>query len=406
MDSLITAAARSLAAGDPLAALKQIALRDDAPALALRGIAMAQLGDLPRARDLLRSAARAFGPKEPMARARCVVAEAEIALVSRDLGRPLQTLEAARATLEAHGDRANAAHAGYLEARRLLLIGRLDEAEGTLNGLDADALPPASRAGYRLVAAGIAMRRIRTKPARDALDRARLEARAAGIPALVAEVARASRALDAPAARLIAFDGERLLRLDEVEALLASDALVVDACRHVVRVGTTVIQLASRPVLFALARALAEAWPEDGPRETLLARAFRARHADESHRARLRVEIGRLRKALEPLAGLNATQRGFALEPRGTGAVAVLAPPVEGDHADVLALLADGEAWSSSALAHALGVSPRTAQRALDVLAEVGKVESFGRGRACRWMAPTVPGFPTSLLLPAPLPSG
>jgi hypothetical protein len=406
MDSLITAAARSLATGDPLAALKQIALRDDAPALALRGIAMAQLGDLPRARDLLRSAARAFGPKEPMARARCVVAEAEIALVSRDLGRPLQTLEAARATLEAHGDRANAAHAGYLEARRLLLIGRLDEAEGTLNGLDADALPPASRAGYRLVAAGIAMRRIRTKPARDALDRARLEARAAGIPALVAEVARASRALDAPAARLIAFDGERLLRLDEVEALLASDALVVDACRNVVRVGTTVIQLASRPVLFALARALAEAWPEDASRETLLARAFRARHADESHRARLRVEIGRLRKALEPLAGLNATQRGFALEPRGTGAVAVLAPPVEGDHADVLALLADGEAWSSSALAHALGVSPRTAQRALDVLAEVGKVESFGRGRACRWMAPTVPGFPTSLLLPAPLPSG
>jgi tetratricopeptide (TPR) repeat protein len=406
MDSLITAAARSLATGDPLAALKQIALRDDAPALALRGIAMAQLGDLPRARDLLRSAARAFGPKEPMARARCVVAEAEIALVSRDLGRPLQTLEAARATLEAHGDRANAAHAGYLEARRLLLIGRLDEAEGTLNGLDADALPPASRAGYRLVAAGIAMRRIRTKPARDALDRARLEARAAGIPALVAEVARASRALDAPAARLIAFDGERLLRLDEVEALLASGALVVDACRNVVRVGTTVIQLASRPVLFALARALAEAWPEDVSRETLLARAFRARHADESHRARLRVEIGRLRKAIEPLAGLNATQRGFALEPRGTGAVAVLAPPVEGDHAEVLALLADGEAWSSSALAHALGVSPRTAQRALDVLAEVGKVESFGRGRACRWMAPNVPGFPTSLLLPAPLPSG
>jgi DNA-binding transcriptional ArsR family regulator len=167
-----------------------------------------------------------------------------------------------------------------------------------------------------------------------------------------------------------------------------------------------VTQLASRPVLFALARALAEAWPEDVSRETLLARAFRARHADESHRARLRVEIGRLRKALEPLAGLNATQRGFALEPRATGAVAVLAPPVEGDHADVLALLADGEAWSSSALAHALGVSPRTAQRALDVLAEVGKVESFGRGRACRWMAPNVPGFPTSLLLPAPLPSG
>lgn len=406
MDSLITAAARALAAGDPLAALKRVALREDAPALALRGIAMAQLGDLARARDLLRSAARAFGPDEPVARARCIVADAEIALVSRDLGRPLQTLEAARATLEAHGDRTNAAHAGYLEARRLLLIGRLDEAERMLDGLDVGALPPASRAGYGLVAAGIAIRRIRTQPARAALDRAARAAREAGIPALAAEVDRASRALHAPAARLVLRDGERLLGLDEVEALLASDALVVDACRNVVRAESTVISLASRPVLFALVRALAEAWPEDVPRETLLARAFRARHADESHRARLRVEIGRLREAIKPLAGLSATKGGFALEPRGAGAVAVLAPPVEGDHAEVLTLLADGEAWSSSALALALGISPRTAQRALEALADAGKVESFGRGRACRWIAPNVPGFPTGLLLPAPAPSG
>jgi len=354
---------------------------------------------------LLRRATRAFGPKEPMARARCVVAEAEIALVSRDLGRPAQTLDTARAILAAHGDRANAAHAGYLDARRLLLIGQLDEAERTLDGLDADALPPASRAGHGLVAAGIAMRRIRTKPAREALDRAGRAAREAGIPTLAAEVDRASRALDAPAARLIAREAERLLGLDEVEALLTSDALVVDACRNVVRAGSTVVLLASRPVLFALVRALAEAWPEDVSRETLLTRAFRARRADESHRARLRVEIGRLRKALEPLAGLSATKRGFALEPHGASAVAVLAPCVDGDHAEVLALLADGEAWSSSALALALGVSPRTAQRALEALAEDGKVGSFGRGRACRWMAPTVPGFPTSLLLPAPLPN-
>jgi len=406
MDSLITAAARALAAGDPLAALKYVALRDDAPALALRGIAMAQFGEFARAKELLRSAARAFGPQEPIACARCVVAEAEIALVSRDLGRPVQALNAARATLEAHGDSANAAHAGYLEARRLLLIGKLDEAERTLEALDANALPPASRAGHGLVAAGIAMRRIRTKPARTALDQAARAAREAGIPALVAEVDRASRALEAPAARLIARDGERLLRLEEVEALLASDALVVDACRNVVRAGPTMVPLASRPVVFALIRALAEAWPEDVSRETLLARAFRARHADESHRVRLRVEIGRLRKILEPLAGLNATKRGFALEPHGANAVAVAVPPVEGDHAGVLALLADGEAWSSSALALALSVSPRTAQRALEALAEAGKVESFGQGRACRWIAPNVPGFPTSLLLPAPLPSG
>jgi tetratricopeptide (TPR) repeat protein len=406
MDSLITAAARALAAGDSLAALKRVALREDAPALALRGIAMAQLGDLARARDLLRRAARAFGPKEPMARARCIVADAEIALVSRDLGRSLQKLDGARATLEAHGDRANAAHAGYLEARRLLLIGRLHEAERVLDGLDVDVLPPASRAGHGLVAAGIAMRRIRTKPARAALDRAARAAREAGIPALAAEVDRASRALHAPAARMILRGGEQLLGLDEVEALLASDALVVDACRNLVHVEATVISLASRPVLFALVRALAEAWPEDVPRETLLARAFRARHTDDSHRARLRVEIGRLREAIKPLAGPSATKRGFALEPRGAGAVAVLAPLVEGEHAEVLALLADGEAWSSSALALALGVSSRTAQRALEALAGAGKVESFGRGRACRWIAPNVPGFPTSLLLPASAPSG
>jgi hypothetical protein len=429
MDSLIKAAARALAAGDPLTALKcvalregasllalregapslaapSLALRDDAPALALRGIAMAQLGEFARAKELLRSAARAFGPQQPIARARCVVAEAEIALVSRDLGRPVQALNAARATLEAHGDSANAAHAGYLEARRLLLIGKLDEAERTLAGLDADALPPASRAGYGLVAAGIAMRRIRTQPARTALGQAAHAAREAAIPALVAEVDRASRALDAPAARLIAGGGERLLRLDEVEALLASDTLVVDACRNVLRAGPTLVPLAGRPVLFALVRALAEAWPEDVSRETLLARAFRARHVDESHRARLRVEIGRLRRLLEPLARLNATKRGFALEPLGATAVAVVVPPVEGDHAEVLALLADSEAWSSSALAQALGVSPRTAQRALEALEAAGKVGSIGQGRACRWIAPNVPGFPTSLLLPAPLPSG
>jgi tetratricopeptide (TPR) repeat protein len=406
MDSLITAAARALAAGDPLAALKRVALRDDAPALALRGIAMAQLGDLARAKELLRNAARAFGPKEATARARCVVAEAEIALVLRDLGGPMQMLGPARATLEAHGDRANAAHAGYLEARRLLLIGRLDQSERTLDALDVDALPQASQTGYWLVAAGIAMRRIRAKPARAALDRAGRAAREIGIPSLAAEVDLASRALDAPAARLITRAGQRLLGLAEVESLIASDALVVDACRNVVRTRTSVVPLAGRPVLFALARTLAEAWPDDVSRETLITRAFRGRDADESHRARLRVEIGRLRKTLGPLAGLHATKRGFVLKPHGANGVAVLGPPVEGDHAEVLALLGDGEAWSSSALALALGVSPRSVQRALEALAEGGKVESFGRGRACRWMVPNVPGFPTSLLLPAPLSRG
>jgi hypothetical protein len=405
MDSVITAAARALAAGDPLSALNRVALRDDPPALALRGIAMAQLGDLVRAKALMRSAARAFGPKEAVARARCVVAEAEIALVSRDLGRPAKALDAARATLEEHGDRVNAAHARYLEVRRLLLIGRLDEAERTLAELDPAPFPPASRAAHELVVAGIAMRRLRTKTARAALARAERAARHAGIPALAAEVESASLVLNTPAARLIARGEERLLLLEEVEALLASRALVVDACRHVVRDARTVVSLARRPVLFALARALAEAWPGDVPRRTLIARAFQAKLADASHRARLRVEVGRLRTMLRTLAGVSATKRGFALVPRRAREVVVLARPLEEQHGAVLAFLADGESWSSSALALALGASQRTVQRALDSLAAAGKVQPFGRGRARRWITPSVPGFTMTLLLPAPLPS-
>ena len=403
MDSLITAAARALAAGDPLGALKRVALRDDAPGLALRGIAMAQLGDHVRAKALLRRAARAFGPKESMARARCVVAEAEVALVSRDLGWPAKALDAARATLEEHGDRVNAAHARYLELRRLLLIGRLDEAERKLVELDPAPFPPASRAAHELVVAGIAMRRLRTTTARAALARAERAARQAGIPALTAEVESAFLVLNTPAARLIARGAERLLLLEDVEALLASKAFIVDACRHVVRDESKVVSLAKRPVLFALARALGEAWPGDVPRDTLVARAFRLKLADESHRARLRVEVGRLRTVLRPLADVSATRRGFVLAPRRAREVVVLARPVEEKHAAVLAFLADGESWSSSALALALGASQRTVQRALDSLASARKVQSFGRGRARRWMTPPVPGFTTTLLLPTPL---
>jgi hypothetical protein len=405
MDALVTAAARALAAGDPLGALNQIALRDDAAALALRGIAMAQLGDLGRAKALLRSAARAFGPKAPAARARCVVAEAEVALASRDLGWPAKTLDAARATLEAHGDRLNAAHARHLDVRRRLLIGRLDEAERLLATLDPAPLPPALRTVHELLVAGIAMRRLQTKAARAALTKAGRAARHAGIPSLTAEVESACLLLNTPAARLIAHGAERPLLLEEVEALLASKALIVDACRYVVREANIVVPLARRPVLFALARALAEAWPDDVSRDALIARAFRTKHADESHRARLRVEVGRLRGLLGPLAGMSATKRGFALVPHGAREVVVLARPVEEPHAMVLAFLADGESWSSSALAIALDASQRTIQRALDSLAAAGKAQSFGRGRARRWVTPPMPGFTTALLLPLSLPS-
>jgi DNA-binding transcriptional ArsR family regulator len=406
MDSLITAAARALAAGDPIGALKRVALRDDAPALALRGIAMAQLGDLPRAKTLLRSAARAFGPREAVARARCIVAEAEIALVSRDLGWPAKSLDSARATLEAHGDVANVAHARHLEVRRLLLIGHVDEAERTLSALDAASLPPASRAVHELVVAGIAVRRLQTRAARAALARAERAVRHAGIPSLTAEVESAHMVLNTPAARLIANGVERPLLLEEVEALLASEAFVVDACRHVVRRDGVEVSLAGRPVLFALARALGEAWPGDAPRDVLIARAFGSRFTDESHRARLRVEVARLRTVLRPLAEVSATKRGFTLTPRRAREVVVLARPVEEEHGSVLAFLGDGESWSSSALALALGMSQRTVQRSLDALAAAGKVQSFGRGRAKRWTTPPAIGFTTTLLLPSHLPIG
>jgi hypothetical protein len=404
VDSLITAAARALAAGDPIGALKRVALRDDAPALALRGIAMAQLGDLVRAKVLLKAAARAFGTREAVARARCVVAEAEIALVSRDLAWPEKALHAARATLESHGDRANAAQARYLYVRLLLHIGRLDEAESSLAELDATALPPVLRTTHELVVAGIAVRRVQAKHARAALERAEQIAREAQIPALMAEVETAFQVLDTPAARLIKGGEERLLLLEEVEAVLASTAMVIDATRHVVREGREVVSLAGRPVLFALARTLGEAWPGDASRQALIAHAFGSQFTDDSHRARLRVEVGRLRSKLELLADVSATKNGFVLRPKRAREIAVLARPVDDAHGDVLALLADGESWSSSALALALGESQRTVQRALDALAAAGKVQGLGKARARRWTTPPVPGFTTTLLLPAPLP--
>lgn len=403
MDSLITAAAHTLAAGDPLGALKRVALRNDAPALALRGIAMAQLGDFVRAKGLIRQATRAFGSKESVARARCIVAEAEIALASRELNWPARALDAACATLEAHGDRVNAAHARYLEIRRLVLIGRIADAQRTLEKLDPRALPASSRAIHELMVAGIELRHLHARAAREALRRAANAAREARIPALVAEIQHAARVLDEPAARLHARGEERVLQLDDVETLLASNVIVVDAIRLSITYRDTTVSLARRPVLFALMRALADAWPADLAREALIAKAFRIKRPDETHRARLRVEIGRLRKAVRKLMNIHATRDGFALAPPAHRKVVLLTPPVEEEHGALLALLADGESWSSSALALAAGMSQRTAQRALDALASAGKVQGFGRGRARRWTCPPLPGFATPLLLPPPV---
>ena len=400
MDSLIAAAARALAAGDALGALKRVALRDDPPALALRGTAMAQFGEYPRARELLRRAARGFGTHEEMARARCVVAEAEVALAMRDFAGSPRALVSASETLDAHGDRANALQARLIALRRLLLIGRLDEAADALATLDAHGLPPSLAAVAELAAAELALRSLRIVPAREALARANDAADRARVPALLAEVAEGKAALERPAARR----GGQALRLEEVAALLDSGALVVDACRRGLRAGATWRPLARRPVLFSLARALAEAWPNDVDRESLIARAFGARRPNESHRARLRVEIGRLRALVAELARIAATPRGFVLEPRGAKEVVVLAPPIDGDQASLVALLSDGAAWSTSALSVALGASQRTVQRALVELEAERRVRSIGRGRAQRWLSPALTGFTTILLLPASLP--
>jgi hypothetical protein len=405
MDSLISAAARALGAGDAIGALKRVSLRDDPPALALRGIAMAQLGELVRARELLRRAARGFGAHEALYRARCVVAEAEVALAMRDLSGTPRTLVMASATLESHGDRANAMHARLIAVRRLLLLGRLGDAAASLAGLDRGALPPVLEAVAELAAAEVALRTLRTARARAALQRAQAAAQRARVPALEAEVTDAAVVLDRPAARrLQAGAAEQPLRLDEVEAVLDSGVLVVDALRHGLRADSVWLPLARRPVLFVLVRALAEAWPGDAERHVLIERAFRTRRPDDTHRARLRVEIGRLRALVKPLARIEATERGFALVPNAGRGLALLVPPIDGESGSLLALLADGAAWSTSALALALDASQRTVQRALVELQAEHRVRSIGRARAQRWLAPPLAGFTTILLLPASLP--
>lgn len=404
MDSLITSAALALARGDFFCALNRVALRDDAPALALRGIAMAQLGDLETAKILLRKAARAFGAKQPLSKARCILAEMEIAFAMRDLDGSASQLETAQKVLEQHSDSINAAYARHLRARLLLLFGHLDEAETLINTINQDLFSPAFKAAHELVVAGIAIRRIRTQDAKAALARAYEAACKANIPSLFSEIENALKILQTPAARVLSPTGDQLVVLEDVEKILASSALVVDACRYLVRYKTQVVSLASRPIFFKLAVALAEAWPQDISRDQLVRIAFRHKQIDKTLRARLRVEIGRLRAEIATLADIKATPDGFILVPSYASELILLGQPIRENHGEILAMLADGEAWASSALAMALGISQRTAQRALESLASAGKVQSIGRGQARRWIAYPPPGVTTILLLPGPLP--
>jgi len=404
MDSLLAAAARALAAGDVLTALGHVALRADPPALALRGVAMAQLGELARARELLRQARQRFGSDEVLARARCVVAEAEVALALRDLTGSTTPLQAAAQALARRGDLHNALQAWLILARRGVLLGRRQEAADALTRLHGQALSPALAAMVALTDAALAACALQVPRAVAALEAARGAARASGIAALQAEVAHASDQLGQPAARRLVPGVDALLDLAAVQRLLGSSACVIDGCRRGVWSGGRWHSLARRPLLFALLRALGQAWPGSVDRDVLIAEVFRTRAGDHTHRARLRVDIGRVRTALQGVLDIDATPTGYQLRAPPGIEVAVLVPPLEGEPAALEALLGDGAGWSTSALALAVGASQRTVQRELLALQEAGRVRSLGRGRAQRWLAAPLAGFTTILLLPAALP--
>jgi len=406
MDTKLAAASQALAAFDPLAALKLVALRDEPEALALRGVAMAQLGDYAASQRLLTVASRALAPQGSLAWARCLAALGEVSLARRDLDAAGSALDAAGSALEAAGDLSNAMFVRLQHVRRLVLLGAIREAAAAHRALDLRAAPPRMRALAELVGADIAARALDPRSARAALVRARALAEAARVPSLKGEIERAEAELEAPVARALAAGSERHVTLDEVASILGSQALVVDACRRSVCEGDTVIRLVTRPVLLALAAALGAASPGAVAREALAEAAFGARRINESVRARLRVELGRLRREVSALATIDATLGGYALRPRRAVSVVVLLPPAPSEASALLALLRGGESWSTSALAAAMGTSQRTVQRALTMLREQGRVEGTGSGRSRRWVARPPEGFATTLLLVARAPRG
>jgi hypothetical protein len=394
MDAGIAAAARALDIGEPLAALAYVAARSDAAALALRGVAMARLGELGAARADLRRAVRAFGD-DRRARARCTVAAAEIALAMRDLARSSDLAEAIE-ELDRAGDARNAAWAKLVAARRAIVLGRLDEAETWLARVRDGDLPPVLSAVRSLADLEVALRGLDATRARAAMARAEAFAASTGMPALEAEIERAGQALSQVVARIRTREGVRDARLVELGALAESGALVVDACRRRIVHGPIARDLRTRPALFALLRTLAVAHPAGAPRPRLARELFGARRPDASHRSRLRVEVSRARQLLRGLGGIVATEDGFRLDVDRPIAIVELPDDLEGG--DVLALLESGGAWTASSLAAALGCGLRRVQRALRGLLANGRVCPNGRGRARRWTA--APRIASRLLLP------
>lgn len=402
MDSAISTAARALSVADPLTALRFVALRSDPPALALRGIAMAQLGELSHAKALLRRAAQKFGAGEAVARARCIVAQAEVSLALRDLAGAERGLSDAVSLLSKRGDVANAAFARLVQVRRLTLLGDVERAERELGKLSSEGTPARLAALIHLAAADLAMKRVDSVAAERAIELARDAATRARIAPLLAEIAKADQQLREPVARACEAQTERPLLLRELPAVWESGKLVVDACRREVRLGKQRLSLVTRPILLDLLKTLAEAAPCDVPRDALIVRVFGAKRVNDSHRVRLRVELGRLRKLLARMAEVRATPSGFEIAARGAARCLVLLPPADGEASALLALLRSGDAWATSALAAAVGKSQRAVQRALSALERDGKVRALGSGRARRWVGAPSAGFATTLLLVAP----
>jgi tetratricopeptide (TPR) repeat protein len=404
MDEALVLAARALARGDALFALKRVALRDDAEALALRATALAQLGEYADAKQLFRRAARGFRAHSPVAHARCIVALSEVALAARELDAKDAALQSAIAVLREQRDLANARYGQMLRARHALALGQVELARERLSAIDVRDAAQALLASIALLSAEAALRRIEPSQARKFLARAAEAARRARIPALAAEVAKAHESLSRPVARLVIRESSRLLTIEDVSALLQGRGLIVDACHRLVRKEAWSVGFEARPVLFSLLRTLAERAPDGVSREELVRASFGMRRLNDSLRARLRVAVGRLRTLLAPVAELIATPDGFALRPRGQS-LHVIAPPLDDQVSSLLALISDGAAWSSSALALALGASQRSVQRALGGLEEAGKVESRGSGRSLRWLAPPLARFAPHLLLSRPSPA-
>ena len=395
MEAPLTAAARALFLGDALSALKWLAGRTDAPARAMRGAALSQLGEFSRAKAQLRAALRALGPADGLLRARCLAAEAEIALALGDLRWSAEPVARAVAELQAAGDARNAAYLQLVAARAALRLGRPADAERLLRHAKL-APAPLERTFAELVRVELAAKRGDPDLLTQALASARAAAERAAIPTLVAEVARIRDHYEGPSAVITSRGKARTASFCEVCTLARSASVVVDGGGRELRSAGGCLPFARRPVLFEVLRVLAEGWPEAVPRDALIARAFGARRPNESHRIRLRVEVGRLRKAMRPWLGVVAEGPGYALSAKGE--VVLVMPLEESPASRLLSLMHGGEAWSASSLAQALGVSERTVQRSLGELSSAGKVGPTGNGRGRRWVR--LFEIPTDLLLP------